>query len=533
MKARRKLIGFILISLSVFCFSVCKQTKPKSIILITLDTTRADAIGVYNPDSTFTPNIDHLAQQGIVFENAYSPIPITFPAHASLFYSLPPHQLKIYNNGQIFLPSTQVLSLVQLAAQHNYATAAFTSLGVMHSRFGLSQGFQFYDDAYFSQRWYLNAGEVNFRVLDWLQNHKSEKFFLWIHYSDPHDPYAPPSLPADLRISLNGEKFAEICVQKMENLLLKFPLRPGNNLIKMQVLNPFPVHRDDYRISLNDLVFLDSQALQLDFSSATVLERNGNQILAIKDACTIRIHNPGEARDLALTAKGNINLFPAEKKRYYSQEIQYMDEQLGLLTDRLEKLGLMEKSVILLVGDHGEGLGEYKAEHGELYFGHIHYLQDVYLKVPFIIYGNGLPQNGIRKTEPVTLLDVAPTLCDLMGVKAPAYFSGQNLLAKKIETRPDLFQETYTPEANFDRFALRRFPWHLIFTPSQKKFTLYDLKKDPQEVSDIYKDMQNNSDVVKMSRDLTEYAQQILKNKGRVVLDKQSEEMLKSLGYIK
>ena len=89
------------------------QVSDKNVILITLDTQRADYISAYNSSKASTPHIDYFAENGILFRNCYSPIPITAPAHAVNFYSLPPHELKAYNNGQTFHSTRRVISLIK------------------------------------------------------------------------------------------------------------------------------------------------------------------------------------------------------------------------------------------------------------------------------------------------------------------------------------------------------------------------------------------------------------------------------------
>ena len=99
-----------------------KQDDPLNVILITLDTQRADYISAVNSTKALTPNIDSLAGKGIIFENCYSPIPITGPAHASLFYSLLPHELNLYNNGQVFNNEKNLMSIAQIFKKKGYKT---------------------------------------------------------------------------------------------------------------------------------------------------------------------------------------------------------------------------------------------------------------------------------------------------------------------------------------------------------------------------------------------------------------------------
>ena len=163
-------------------FSACRtQAKPEHVILITLDTQRADHLSAYDPARATTPHIDLLAREGTLFRNAYSLIPITLPSHASIFFSEAPHRLHNYNNGQKIGAKRARPSFVNQFRKNGYATAAFVSLGVLQRPFGLDQGFEHYADEFPPERWYLSAGEVNDKVKSWLEESKGRPFFLWIH----------------------------------------------------------------------------------------------------------------------------------------------------------------------------------------------------------------------------------------------------------------------------------------------------------------------------------------------------------------
>ncbi|MBS3818909.1 sulfatase-like hydrolase/transferase, partial [bacterium] len=110
------------------------KNRQHNFILITLDTQRADHISAYNPSHASTPHIDSLAQKGVLFENCFSLIPITLPSHASIFFSLPPHEIKNYNNGQPIKENRDEPSLVQLLKKNGFHTGAFVSLGVLKSK---------------------------------------------------------------------------------------------------------------------------------------------------------------------------------------------------------------------------------------------------------------------------------------------------------------------------------------------------------------------------------------------------------------
>ncbi len=526
-------ISAFLLIISIFaCRQSSSQERP-SVILITLDTLRADFVGAYDSQNASTPHMDFYAERGIVFENAYSPIPITVPAHATLFYSLPPHELGIYNNGQIFQPRQDLQSLPEIFQKNGYRTGAFISLGVLQAKFNLDIGFDVYADQPHPRRWYLTAAEVNERALLWLDRYKDQEFFLWLHYSDPHDPYAPPTLEPDVKIFLNGQPYAELCLQHREDLSLSFPLTKGENRILFEVEKPFPSPRDEYRISLNDFEIELPEASSWKLERGDMLSRGDKQILAFKQTAALVIHSPTAEAEMVIKAKGNINLFPSEHVEGYRKEVEYLDSQLGILTESLRNWGILDKSVIILCGDHGEGLGEYQTDRREAYFGHIHYLQQIYRKIPLIISAPSLLPSPQRHKQLVSLLDIAPTLLALQGWKSPSFFTGRDMLRIRDDENIPLLGETYSPESTHDRFSVLSYPWHLIFTPLTRTFELYNLEFDPKEKLNVYAEHNHEKQIVALSREIVNKADEILADKTEVKLDKESEEMLKSLGYIK
>ncbi len=506
--------------------------KQKNVILITLDTHRADYMSAFHPGRAETPNIDFFAQNGFLCENCYSLIPITAPAHASLFYSLPPHRLHLYNNGQVFQPAKKITSLAENFQKKGFRTAAFVSLGVLKSQFGLDHGFDLYDDAMPSQRWYLHAHEINEKALPWIERNKDHDFFAWIHYSDPHDPYAPPSLPPDMRIDFNGKLIDQVCLQKYERLSLKFRLRQGTNEILFTVLNPYPGAEDQFRAALNEIEFIHSESLKLSFKNIRFIQRGEKRSALIKKNGIILIECPEQDSELIIKARGNLNLSLSEKTQAYRQEVEYLDQQIGILKKKLQELNLLNSCLIVLVGDHGEGLGENKTRFGDRYFGHIHYLYSVYMKVPFIIFDSTLSEKAERISDITTILDVAPTIFGRMGWKMPPFHQGRDLLGtKKI---PEIIlEETYTPEAIHDRFGILHFPMHMVYTPETQKYELYNLSSDPSETHDVFQTYSDAEEIKNLQKMLRQKTMEILEQKKEVEIDEKSLEMLKSLGYIK
>jgi choline-sulfatase len=179
-----------------------------NVVLITIDTLRADHCSCYGYRRATTPEIDKLAGEGYLVERAYTPMPTTGPAHAALFTSQYPRTHGVVKNGQILRDDR--VSLAEILRGHGYRTAAFVSSFVLNHQFGYAQGFTTYDDDFsgadsslaamkmweghpirngFDRR----ANETTDKVIDWLrQNGRQRPFFLWVHYFDPHYPYAPP-----------------------------------------------------------------------------------------------------------------------------------------------------------------------------------------------------------------------------------------------------------------------------------------------------------------------------------------------------
>jgi arylsulfatase A-like enzyme len=176
-------------------------TGRPSLLLITLDTTRADALEPYGADAAETPALSALADEGIVFEHAVAVASITAPTHASLLTGLYPRRHGLRNNLSHHL-GDDIPSLAEWFSAAGYRTAAFVSAIVLESRYGLDRGFEVYDDALTS----ASAGPAPWtpterpaeatadRALAWLDAlGGDDPFFLWVHFYDPHLPYSPPS----------------------------------------------------------------------------------------------------------------------------------------------------------------------------------------------------------------------------------------------------------------------------------------------------------------------------------------------------
>jgi arylsulfatase A-like enzyme len=166
------------------------------VVLITVDTLRADRLGCYGAERAHTPRMDTLAASGVRFETAISPAPLTLPAHASLMTALDPPQHGVRHNSIHRLPES-LPTLAESLRAAGFSTAAFVGAVVLDRRFGLARGFEVYDDE--GHRWSSptvgyserTADAVVDAALEWLAS-APPRFFLWVHFYDPHARYTPP-----------------------------------------------------------------------------------------------------------------------------------------------------------------------------------------------------------------------------------------------------------------------------------------------------------------------------------------------------
>ena len=256
------------------------------IVLVTLDTVRADALGFEGGQSE-TPFLDELSVDGVHFTQAYTTAPTTLPAHTSMLTGLYPAGHGIHENGRRLRPDLELLA--ERLKARGYSTAAFVSGFPLAGRFGLNRGFDRYDDD-FGDRVERSAAETTDRVLSLLRDHRDAPLFVWVHYYDAHEPYQPPE--------------------------------------------PFATR----------------------WSEAP-----------------------------------------------YFGEVAYLDSQLGRLFAELET----EPSILIVAGDHGEGLGD----HGEMRHGNLLY-QGV-MRVPLLIAGPGLEARTV--TTPVSTRRIFETVLNLSG----------------------------------------------------------------------------------------------------------------------
>ena len=162
-----------------------------SIVLITLDTLRADRLGCYGFPGNSTPNLDALAKEGVLFEQATSTVPLTLPSHASILTGLLPPHHGVRDNGGVPLPDSRT-TLAERFQKAGYATGGFVGSWVLERRFGVAQGFERYSDRFGADELQKRGDAVMEDALAWIDEVRAQRFFAWVHLFDPHLPYDPP-----------------------------------------------------------------------------------------------------------------------------------------------------------------------------------------------------------------------------------------------------------------------------------------------------------------------------------------------------
>jgi arylsulfatase A-like enzyme len=514
-----------------------------NILLISIDTLRPDWLSCYDKVQYPTPNIDKLAAEGILFENSLTTSPITLPAHFSMLYSLLPYEEKVFNNGNTI--KTEKPSVTQLLkeADKNLQTGAVISLGVLKRKFGLDAGFDYYNDYFPPEKglWYRRAEEITDEALKWLQEKKTSKhpFFFFLHYSDPHEPYSPPDISPDLQVYFNDELQKEVALSSGEEYRLLLNLKLGLNEVKFFSLNdngdPMDSSTKESQCYFNLLRVIPLIGVNIKYKDFIISNLPRKNRLYLGNPAILHITNNSKREEkVVLSFAGRRGSSISEIRDLYGREVQYCDQQIGRLIEKLKEWQMLDNLIIILVSDHGEGLGQHNLT------GHIDQLYDSLLKVTFIIYNPKLKQKSLRVKQQVGLIDIAPTILNLWKIKKPEWMKGMPLLTSKLKLVNPLnerifFSETFTPEAKATKFGLRTKKWKLIYTPIRKRWELYDIENDIGENHNIYREHKKQKEIIELQDTLMKKFAALLDLKQKIEkdkLDRETLEMLKSLGYI-
>lgn len=425
----------------------------KNLILITCDALRADFLDCYGCNRQTSPHIDQFAKNAVVFEQAFVTGPNTFSSFPTLLTGNHPKSYGEISYGHLL---DQNVPISEILHSRRYKTGAFHSNPYLTKIFGYDRGFDIFSDElakkntasssvsnvigekllgllhndtvfapiirglnqsigllkrfeFFIHKMksygvkghlgYARAEKITQKAKSFITSHEEERFFLWIHYMDPHTPLLPPQ---KYRRTGDGLK-----ITKEESLRL-------------------------YQKQVSDRYDLSDE----------------------------------EVRKLKLL---------------YAAEIRYLDEEIGRLIKFLRYKELLKKSTITITADHGE---EFK-EHGDLL--HKEKLYNELLHVPLIIYDPEL--EGKRIQESVSLVDLVPTLLNLLGVPKPPEIQGRSLLpliqGKKSWSNSKIISEVIHTDSmqlpsSSMKIALQEDSWKIIHN-MKKKDELYHLKEDPHE----------------------------------------------------
>jgi arylsulfatase A-like enzyme len=417
------LSALLLFSALIVGSAACSREDRLNVVLITLDTTRADFLGAYGRPGNPTPHFDAVAAEGTRFDLAISTAAVTPVSHASILTGLdnPLHGLRVLSAKSGFRLRPGVPTLATVLREHGYRTGAVHSAFPVSSTFGFNAGFDVFEsvegelsgegphrtwDVAKLQR---RSDETTRIALDFVKAAK-QPFFLWVHYWDPHDAVQVP---------------------------------------------------------------------------------------------------PKELLPKNLWRKG-VDGDPEPSRELYAAEVSYVDAQFGRLVSALRERGELERTIFVIVADHGEGLGDHGWDHHRI-------LYQEQIRVPLIVR---IP--GIRQAQSVQALvrttDLFPTVLDRLGIVPPQPVSGESLLgliegrdeaprvacadqingydwnARMVETHP-LFDFLYC--------AMDR-EWKLIYRPSQpEKSELYDLAHDPGELANRFS--QRPEEVRRLERELARW----------------------------
>lgn len=382
-----------------------------NILVLAIDSLRTDHLGCYGETRPLTPAIDHLAAQGVLWEQCFAPAIPTHPSFTTLYTGQHPltHNI-VCHGGQATLDGRTPI-LPELLLQAGYTTCAIDNLGWGKYAW-FNRGYEYYLDPSRRQQLPLmvTAEDLNQRALQFLRGHAQEPFFLLVHYWDVHTPYLPPE-PYRRRF-YQGDDQAD----------------PANHSLDPLWQHPLGKTWQDTWFKwvggVTDAAFVDA---------------------------------------------------------LYAGALNYLDEKLADLLDELAALGLEERTLVVLLADHGESL----TEHG-IYYDH-HGLYDNCLHVPLVLRWPDRVEPGQKHGGLAQHFDLAPTLLAVAGVEVPAAMEGRDLLAADHQTPGQVLSAENTWQSKWSlrtadhKFILARRPDHYGNPPRE----FYDLRSDPGETRNL------------------------------------------------
>ncbi len=402
------MIRFLLAILVLAATGACKQAPapappPLNVVIVMVDTLRADHMSTYGYERQTTPFIDRFAARGIVFDRAWSQASCTFPSVNSLLTSRYPGVFINQGRGHMGLPA-DLPSIQSVLQNRGYTTVAVSASPIVRAtptEYNPSGGFDRGFDTFVEGCLWLHGGCVNAKVIAELDQ-VEEPFLLYAHYMEPHSPYEPPK---NYRRRFAGE------------------------------YNGFDFIRDGDPTPIGDMLYDEGPQYDL------------------------------EDRDI----QHLVDL--------YDDEIRSFDNVFRKLIQRLREHGLLERTIVALVSDHGEEFLEH---------GHIKHCRGAWSTlnhVPMILWIPGIEDGG-RVDRAVENLDLVPTLLDYVGVDPELHgFEGASL-RRAIEGNEPVDSLAFTYQGRYRAVADARH--HLILDGSESSVTFFDVVTDPLEQNDLF-----------------------------------------------
>ncbi len=508
------------------------------IILVTFDTLNVWYTSLFSEDGAPTPNLEALAEEGVLFERSYTPVPLTVPSHTVLLSGRPPWSTGVLANGDT-VPE-ELTTLPEILSDHGYRTAAFVSLAVLNSKFQLARGFEVYDDVREVElaRGYRTAAEVLTPARDWIMRNADEPFLVWIHFSDPHGPYLPVGAPPDTRLRLDRRSLGLWSLGSREQHSLTFKLPPGQHRLVWERLEE-PVGGIARPTPLLEIV----DAFDLGRYAAGPLEEELQDRRLDPGWGIVLRNDQASSVEVSVTFTGrSVGLTPEWVRKQYRSEVSYADRHLGELDRLLEDLGLSDDTLWLIASDHGEGL----FHHGAV--SHAPHTREDQLRTLWIVAGAGIPQ-GKRIGDPVLIQDFLPTVLDVLKLPLPKSVEGASRAscwgtAGCGGGRPEWIAYGIDNKQRALRsFALYRWPLKALWSRKTSS-GVFDLLKQPREKNAVV-DLSEHltaSDGTTLESPTAAMLQRLEKHVGvfrgvlgegqRESLDAEDRRMLKSLGYL-
>ena len=383
------------------------------VVVVTLDTLNWKYTSPLQSEVEFTPALQELADQGVVFEHAYAPVPLTLPSHTSLFSGLRPTTTGVMANGDQVPP--QIDLLPEVFRRSGYTAGAFISLGVLKPNFGLARGFDHYDAALEEphRRWYRTADEVVGAAGAWVEEQGDDPFFLWVHLSDPHEPYLLKDTPEDTELQLDGKPLGKWTLGLRETVTQEVRLPPGRHRLTFRSLL---AARNRFRPAVQ----LNVRNLLSELEPWLVLPPGELSTVLLLPDLDLELDNPtGEAVDLTLTFTGKLVRKPRKyTRRKYQETVAYADRYLAELRALFAQRGWDEKTLWVVVADHGEGVS------GNRGSGHAAFVFEDQMRILWLLAGPGVPRQRVLRQAPAQIEDVLPTVLDLVGLDLPPQLDG-------------------------------------------------------------------------------------------------------------